>query len=199
MLRPLAARTICLALAALGAAGCRAQVIDLHQRVQIEGDRILLGHLADIDAVGERAEALAQVTVGPAPLPGRERTLTVGYLKLRLRRCGIDCASLTFTGADEVTVTGPPVATVVLDPAAGAADPPAGQAEAAPAAPAPILVPRGTRVRLAVECGAVRVLADATTQAEAAVGALVRLRVEQTRETVSAQLLSPTQALITRE
>ncbi len=197
MPRTLATCAVCLAVLALPAVGCRAEIINLHERVQIDGDRILLGQLADIDAVGERAEALATVSVGPAPLPGRERTLTVGYLKLRLRRCGIDCGALTFTGAEQVTVAGPPAATVAFAPAAG--DPSAADAANVPGAPAPIVVPRGTRVRLAVECGAVRVLADATTQEDAAVGALVRLRVEQTRETVSAQLLSPTQALITRE
>ncbi len=199
MPRPLIARTICLALAALVPVGCRAEVIDLHERVQIEGEHILLGQIAQIDAAGERVEELSRVSIGPAPLPGRERRVSVGYLKLRLRRCGIDCGALTFTGADEVIVTGPPAAAGMLDTAGIA--PTLSVASSADGAitPGPILVPRGTRVRLVVECGAVRVLADTTTLEEAAVGALVRLRVEQTRETVSAQLLSPTQALIARE
>ena len=84
MPRTLVTRTICLALAALAAVSCRAEVIDLRERVQIKGERILLGQLADIDAVGERAEALGAVSIGPAPLPGRERTLTVGYLRVLL-------------------------------------------------------------------------------------------------------------------
>ncbi|MGC9320590.1 MAG: hypothetical protein ACP5KN_21335, partial [Armatimonadota bacterium] len=60
-------------------------------------------------------------------------------------------------------------------------------------------VRRGSRVRLSVTCGAVRIVAEATTLERAAVGARARLRVEQTRETVVAQLTSATEAVIRRE
>ncbi len=189
---------LALATALAAACVCRAAVIELHERAAIDGDRILLSELGEIAAASDEAEALGRVDIGPAPLPGRERTLTVGYLKMRLRRCGIDCASVTFAGAHEVRVSGPPAAAPLrVEPGADdAADVQAGGGEAAPA---PVLVPRGTRVRLAVVCGTVRIVADATTQEKAAVGAIVRVRVAQTRETVTAQLIGPTEALITRE
>ena len=61
-------------------------------------------------------------------------------------------------------------------------------------APPPIVVKRGSMVRLRVTCGAVSVIAGATTLEDAAVGGVVKLRVAQTRQTVWAVLASQTEA-----
>ncbi|MGD9498193.1 MAG: hypothetical protein AB7Y46_17965 [Armatimonadota bacterium] len=197
MLRHKSRQRASLAVLALltAACTCRAAVINLHECANVAGARIVLAELGAITGAEEEVAALADIDIGPTPLPGRERTLTVGYLKMRLRRCGIDCGSVTFIGSAQVLVSAAPLAS----------DPPAAPAPAASAtgaelpATAPVIVPRGTRVQLAVECGAVRVLADAVTQEQAAVGALVRLRIEHTGEAISARLTAPTQAIMVRE
>lgn len=182
-----------LAAALMAARAGPAAVIELHETVVVTGERIVLGDLGEISDAGEEAQTLAEVDIGPAPLPGRARALTVGYLKMRLRRSGIDCADLTFVGAGTVRVR---AAGPIPRPAAGAAedDEPAQEA----ATPTPI-VPRGAVVQITVRCGAVWVTADATTLEEAPVGGMVRLRIEQTRETVTARLVSSTAALIDRQ
>src|SRR5208283_4451954 len=47
---------------------------------------------------------LAAVTIGPSPLPGDSRQVSAGYVKLRLRREGIDLAGIEVKG-DSVRVS----------------------------------------------------------------------------------------------
>ncbi|MEA3402916.1 MAG: hypothetical protein U9R79_16875 [Armatimonadota bacterium] len=175
------------------AAPAWAQTIELPERVQIEGLRITLADLAEIDAPEQRARRLGAIDVGPAPLPGGSRGLTVGYLKMRLRRCGIDCEALTFTGATRVEV-----ARAAAPPEGGPRASAEGDATEDAPPPEPTVVKRGSRVRLSVVCGAVRIIAEATTLERGVVGSRARLRVEQTRETVVGQLTSATEAVIRR-
>ncbi len=178
----------------MAARACPAAVIELHETVVVTGDRIVLGDLGEISDADEEAQTLAGVDIGPAPLPGRDRTLTVGYLKMRLRRRGIDCADLTFAGARAVLVR----AAVPMPRSAAGDASTDGLSPRAVARPPAIVVPRGAAVQVTVVCGAVRVTADAVTLEEATVGGMVRLRIEQTRETVTARLVGPTAALIDR-
>jgi hypothetical protein len=171
--------------------------IELRESVQVGGDLITLGQLAKITPE-EQTEQLGAIEVGPAPLPGDNRCLTRGYLKMRLRRGGVDCASVTFSGAETVEVRRAPMPTATQRQAPGeveAADPPG----ARPSVPEPIVVERGTRVRLSVVCGAVCVGAEATLMEDAVVGGRAKMRVEQTRETVVAQIVQPEEAVIRRE
>ena len=169
--------------------------IELAVRVQVAGPAIVLGDLAEVRAPATEADTLRAVVIGPAPLPGGERALSVGYLKLRLRRAGIDCGSVSFTGAAQVLVSSAPAQRPA---AAVSAGPDAGGGETGCAMPAAPVVPRGSTVRLVLDWGALRVTADATTLEAAAVGGFVRLRLAQTGETVTARLAGPGEALITR-
>jgi hypothetical protein len=190
--------TTILAMAALAAPCVAEQVaIDLREAVSVEGAAITLAQLAEITPA-QASEAIGAVEVGPSPLPGDSRELTRGYLKMRLRRGGMACDEIAFTGAKTVEVRRalPPATT---QPRAQgeveAADPP-GARRTAPPRPT---IDRGGRVRLTVICGAVAVGAEATLLEDAVVGGRAKMRVEQTRETVVAQIVQPSEAVMRRE
>lgn len=167
--------------------------ITLHECAQVAGERLELGEVAGITGPAEQAEQLAVLDLGPAPLPGQERTLSLGYVKMRLRRWGMSEDRIVFEGAGAVAVS---TAVAVVGPPAGAAG--ADVVEPGPVAPAPITVRRGSALRLQVTCGGVTILASATTLEDATVGGMVRLRVDQTRQTTWAWLESPSCAILSR-
>lgn len=171
--------------------------VDLRESACVESEQITLAQIALIAPAG-RAEELGAVEVGPAPLPGGGRRLTLGYLKIRLRRSGVACDEIAFTGADVVEVRRALTPAVTHRRAQGeveAADRPG----ARPSPHEPAAVDRGTRLRLTVICGAVVIGAEATLLENAVVGGRAKMRVEQTRETVVAQIVQPSEALIRRE
>lgn len=176
-------------LAAWGAADAFAQVttISLREAICVGGERITLGQIAEITPA-DAAEGLAPLELGPAPLPGGSRSLTVGYLKMRLRHSGVTCGEIAFLGADAVEVRR---ALSPLGPAPGAQD---DLETGGSSVPRQVLVPRGTRLRLTVTCGAILIGADATLLDDGFVGGQARMRIEQTRETVVAQIVLPTEA-----
>jgi len=188
-----------IAVAAITAPGAAASwaTVELRESASVEGERIVLGQLAAITPA-DRAEALGAVEVGPTPLPGNRRRLSVGYLKMRLRRGGVSCDEIAFIGAEAVEVRRAPVS-----PAGQRGT--SGEVEAAgrPGARRPIVQPvevsRGTRMRLTVICGAVVVGAEATLVEDGVVGGRAKMRVEQTRETVVAQIVQPSEAVMHRE
>lgn len=179
--------TVCAAAEPLTITGVT--TVTLHSRAQVAGERLELGEIARI--TGDEAKALVALDMGPAPLPGGERTISLGYLKMRLRRWGLGEEQFVFEGPAEVTVS---TAAVAAQPAVSAPTP----IESEPIAPPPVMVKRGSTLRLQVTCGGVTILASATTLEDAAVGAIVKLRVDQTRQTTWALLDSPTLAILTR-
>ncbi len=182
-------------LVVIAAGPCDLAVVTLHEEALIEGRRIELGEVAKVVGEGKQAEALAATDIGPAPLPGSSREVSVGYVKMRLRRAGVDCGRLRFEGAEEVRVRCRAVA--VSADADG--EQPGSVAGSQQARSEAVEVPRGTRVRLAVICGAVRIVADAVTLEDATVGMRAKMRVEQTRQTVVAELTGSTEALMRQE
>ena len=194
--------TLLLALGVCAATACAAAeptaTVALRESACVAGDFVTLKEIAEI-APPDRAEVLGAVEVGPAPLPGGSRRVTLGYLKMRLRRSGVECAAIEFAGADAVEVRRAPMPGVTRRQAQGeveAADPPGARQSAPPPARS---VDRGARVRLTVICGAVTVGAEATLLEDAVVGGRAKMRVEQTRETVVAQIVQLSEAVICRE
>lgn len=82
--------------AARGAWGAAPAAAGAHLRAEatVAGATIRLGDVARITAAGALAKRLAQVEVGPAPLPGRERTVSVDSVRIRLRQSRLDPALL---------------------------------------------------------------------------------------------------------
>ncbi len=183
------AALVCLTAAGLASA---ATIIELSDTACIASDRIELGALATVTAPEQARERLQDLDMGPAPLAGRSRILTLGYLKMRIRRWGFAPEAMTFTGSEQVEVSRAAQPAPGVQAVAGEPSP-----ESPLPAPAPATVKRGARVQLAVECGAVRILAEATTLEDGLVGQPVRMRVEQTRQTIWAMLLSRSQATLT--
>lgn len=184
-------------LAADTAATAAAATVELHESACVEADQVLLADLATI-APEERAEQLGALVVGPAPLPGDSRRLTAGYLKMRLRRNGVSCDRVAVTGAKAVEVRRalpPPAVRREAQGEVEAADPSGARHPVRPAHP----VKRGARLRLRVICGAVVIGAEATLLEDAVVGGRAKMRVEQTRETVVAQIVQPSEAVMRRE
>lgn len=190
-------------LTALCAAPSTAAVVELRESAHLDEERIVLGRVAEIEAVaaptGEAAEEgvpltelLAEIDLGPAPLPGDSRRLTAGYIKMRLRRSGVNCGDLTFEGADAVRVHRPAPTAPEAAASVEGEDAQGGAVEAPP----PVEVRRGARLHLTVAHGAVVIGAEATLLEDAVVGGRARLRVHQTRETVIAQIVGPTEAVI---
>ena len=176
---------------------CVAQIsVDLRESVRVDGEGISLAEIAEITPA-EHAEELGAIRIGPAPLPGDSRRLSRGYLKIRLRRAGVACGEITFGGADAVEVRRAPPA-VTQRQAQGEVEA-AGPFCARHPDPPAATVDRGTRVRLTVICGAVSIGAEATLLEDAVVGGRAKMRVEQTRETVVAQIVQPSEAVMHRE
>jgi hypothetical protein len=174
-----------------------ATTVKLREKVTVKHDLMTLSQLAEIEPEECGAE-LGAIEIGPSPLPGGKRELTRGYLKMRLRRGGVACTEIMFTGAETVEVwrASMPVATRrEVQGAVEAADLPG----ARPSTEQPSTVDRGARVRLTVICGAVSIGAEATLLESAIVGGRARMRVEQTREIVVAQIVQPSEAVISRE
>ena len=178
---------VAICLVTMGAAHCA--TVELAESAQIAGDNIELGAVATVSGSDEEVARLAGLDLGPAPLPGQSRSLSLGYLKMRLRRWGVNAGEITFAGAAQVRVSRPAAVVAV---AIGDTDDVAQTGVAQ--APPPVIVKRGSMVRLRVTCGAVSVIAGATTLEDAAVGAVVKMRVAQTRQTVWAVLASQTEA-----
>lgn len=170
--------------------------VELHESVYVSGEDITLAQLAEITPT-EQADQLGAVEIGPAPLQGGSRSLTRGYVKMRLRREGLSCVEIAFTGAQVVEVRRalPAVTQRQAQGEVEAADP----SGARHPDPPPATVDRGARVRLTVICGAVSVGAEATLLEDAVVGGRAKMRVEQTRETVVAQIVQPSEAILRRE
>ena len=177
--------TICL----VAMSGAHGATVELAESAQIAGDHIELGAVAIIGGSDEEVALLAGLDLGPAPLPGQSRILSLGYLKMRLRRWGVNAGEITFAGAPQVRVSKSAAVVAVATHDTGTA-----RQTGVTQTPAPVVVKRGSMVRLRVTCGAVSVMAGATTLEDAAVGAVVKMRVAQTRQTVWAVLASQTEA-----
>ena len=70
------------------------------------GPQILLGDIARVHVLDDALWArLAQLEVGPAPIPGGTRKVNVGQVQVRMRQQRIDPAQFSFQGPAEISVT----------------------------------------------------------------------------------------------
>ena len=70
------------------------------------GPQILLGDIARIHVLDDVLQArLAQLEVGPAPIPGGSRKVNMGQVQVRMRQQRIDPAQFSFQGPTEISVT----------------------------------------------------------------------------------------------
>lgn len=82
-------------------------VVTLQDGAVVSGDAVLLGKIAQLEGPEDLVPALAEVVIGRAPLPGKERVISVGYVEVRLRQVGIstkDVEVRTSNGEQKIVV-----------------------------------------------------------------------------------------------
>ncbi len=192
------------ALALLGAAvhdpGAPAlKELQFHETAVVTGARITLGDAATI-LPAEAAAALSRLDIGPAPLEGESRPVTVGVIKQFLRRARVSLAGVVIHGPDRVLVKrdrgdAPAAGGTAAD---GPGAPPATSPGPGPGAgpgfgPGP-MVRGGSPVSLVLRRGDLTVSAPGEALSVCATGQLGRFRVVHTKAVVTARLLDSTTA-----
>ena len=192
-MRPTIVALLCLSLAGAALAAPALQSLAFRDVATITGPRVTLGELAAIQPP-EAAAALASLDLGPAPLPGGSRALTVGYVKQRLRHEGLNLATVTFSGPAQVTLSRP-----LPDPLA-AADPTLGGLATPLAAhrPATADLRSGALVVLRVRNVGLLIETPGEALCACSIGHIGRFRVIQTRALVLARLLDLSSAEVVR-
>lgn len=144
-------------------------LITLHeQALTVDTPEVRLDQVAVIQAPAELAPRLGTVTLGSRPVPGTARRISGDYIRLRLRRFGIDPAQVNLQG-EGVTVraerpsissTGELLAEATIQPE--------------------FAVRRGQVVEVQVRCGGVLVRTTGIASRDGRVGELLPLRLERT-------------------
>lgn len=81
-------------------------VITLLEKAECRGDMVKLGDIALIEGVDDKtAGALSNVEIGRAPIVGSSRSITKGYVMVRMRQSGFRPEEFLIAGAEKVTVT----------------------------------------------------------------------------------------------
>lgn len=177
------------ALHAVAAAAIAPTTITLRPTAQATGEVVVLQDVAEVTPP-QAAQALANMELGPTPAPGVPRTLTAGYVKVRLRRAGVNLEGTLFQGERTVVTraaaahTSLPVAT---PPAPTAATPGTG----------PDLKP-GAKVVLLLRVGSLQITTEAEALRACNIGQEGLFRVRETQAMVKARLLDPQRAEVIR-
>ncbi|MEJ2729203.1 MAG: flagellar basal body P-ring formation chaperone FlgA [Deltaproteobacteria bacterium] len=89
--------------AASGAA--QTAVVRVHDRVEIDGDDVLLGQIAAIEGSDARwIQQLRDIVIGRAPLPGQTRRYDRHYLEMRLKQHDVDLSAVVLAVPQNVEV-----------------------------------------------------------------------------------------------
>jgi len=160
------------------AEGEAAAVLTLRAAVSVAGESFALGDIAGIEGEGSLQARLAGVIIGPSPLSGDSRQVSAGYVKLRLRREGIDLAGIEVKG-DGVRASRVGGGTPTKRQTTG------GGADKTAPEEAPV-VRRGDTVEVVVRVGPILVKTPGRALGDAAVGGVVRVQIPQTNATLNA-------------
>lgn len=80
-------------------------VITVKEEAQVAGPKILLGDIATITgAPGPVEDEIKRIEIGPAPIVGYKRTVSLASVKIHMRQAGVDLSQVTFEGAGSVAV-----------------------------------------------------------------------------------------------
>lgn len=165
--------------------------IELHEACTVSGATIFLSDIATL----QPAEAIAKaekLEIGAAPAPGEKRILTSGYLRSRLRRLGLNLATIDITGSSRICVSASPNPGSPTDTHSSAT---------------PVLshsstcstsLRSGTQVKLQLRHGGLCVETIGELQGTGVVGNIVKIRIPLTRTTIQARLLTSELAEVVR-
>lgn len=94
------------ALWAAAAWGAGPTSVRVFERVEIDGDQILLGTIARVDGDdARRVRALQELSLGRSPLPGKSRALDEAAIRMRLKQAGFDPAEIDLQVPGEVQIS----------------------------------------------------------------------------------------------
>ena len=80
-------------------------VVRVHDRVEIDGDEVLLGQIAVIEGNDARwIQQLKEIVIGRAPLPGKTRQYDQRYLEMRLKQHHVDLSTVVLEVPQNVEV-----------------------------------------------------------------------------------------------
>lgn len=195
---------IALVAAASADAASAPATVTLHEQAVVGQGNIYLGQIGDIEAAEELAGQLADVEIGPSPLAGREREINAGYVRMRIARAGFDRNAVSLAGAEAVIVQRPAPArahvptpmthnTAAVTHTSTTPDMPSVE----PSAPPPVVIKRGSSVKITVLNGGVTVTTTGQLLDEAAVGEFTTARVKTTSRKVCGVLSSPRDLIVT--
>ena len=180
--------------------GLGGATVDIREQATVSSSTICLEQVAEITASDEATHTLAGIEIGPSPLAGHERTITAGYIRMRIARAGFGRDEFALGGAAEITVRREGAAGVTPRASSPAAAEPAARVTESPSAqpppPAPVIAKRGATVKITVVSGCVTVTTNGQLAADAAVGEYATARVRTTGRQVLGQLLGPNEMVV---
>ncbi len=185
--------------------------IVLHDQAPVTGPLVTLADLGRIEGVGERVAAIGAVVVGRAPLAGRSRGISRGYVKMRLRAAGLPLDDVEFGGAEEVLVSTPaalracggdgPTARAdrgeLSDPG-GRSEPTGSRRLVPPRAEEALVVSRGQPLVIRARYGLVEVRAEAKAQEAGRVGDVVPVQLSTGGSRILVRITGPGLAEVMR-
>lgn len=182
--------------------------VTLHERAEVGEGAITLAQLADITASDDLADRLSAVDIGPSPLPGRSRSISAGYVRMRIGRVGVDPQTVEMTGASAVQVHRPgisplleqahsaPHTTAPAQASSGGTHTQHGSCSPHPASSQPAQAPllrRGEQVQVVVVRSAIVIQTIGRLMTDAALGMPVIVQVAGSRQRISGLLTGPRQ------
>ncbi|HHV62005.1 MAG TPA: flagellar basal body P-ring formation protein FlgA [Firmicutes bacterium] len=92
--------------AAMAEEGVAPIVVTVKEEAQVAGAKILLGDIATISGAPAPVEdEIKRIEIGPAPIVGYKRTVSLASVKIHMRQAGVDLSRVTFEGAGSTSVT----------------------------------------------------------------------------------------------
>jgi hypothetical protein len=146
----------------------------------VSSDTGWLGDVAQVSsATSADTDRVEAVALGPAPLPGQVRPISLGYIKMRLRHARLSPTDIDFSGAETVRVRRTAAARVRgTGGAVGVA------AERSGLSGAETLVSRGDLVKVVLELQTIRLTAAAQALRSGCAGDLVPVRIQATSKVI---------------
>jgi flagella basal body P-ring formation protein FlgA len=91
----------------LPAAGSSAAIgLTLKEAVVVDQDAVRLSDIADLSGVDPfQRKTLGAIVVAGSPQPGQTRFVGIDYVRIRLKKAGVDTGSLFYNGSEDVRIT----------------------------------------------------------------------------------------------
>lgn|GEM_PF-3527971 len=165
----------------------------LKPEAAVTSDTVRLGDIAEIKSATLAGKArLEAVTLGPAPLPGQTRPISLGYIKMRLRHAMLSPKQISFSGPDTVHVRRQAVARASIAPEAEeAGDQQVRLPDAKP------LICRGDVVKVVLELQTICLRATAQALRSGYAGDIVSVRIQATNKVIEGTVAGPNTVRIT--